>query len=70
MGSEDVGPRIFLDGLVAWHGYVALICDDFTGDSRVKFDDLAAVIPKCHVHNKKDILKAMSDIIEYVETAA
>lgn len=66
-GSEDAAPKIFLDGLLAWHGFVALICDDFTGESRIKFDELVAIVPKCYVHDKNKILKAMNDVIAYVE---
>jgi hypothetical protein len=67
--SESAHPTIFIEGLIPWHGYVALICDDFKGVDRAKFDELVAIIPKCHVHDQKQILKAMNDVIAYVETA-
>ena len=68
-GSENGAPGAFMGGVIPFEGYVTSIQDDFTGMSRIRFDEVVAQIPKTYTHDEKKILRAMDDIIEYVKNA-
>ncbi len=68
-GSDDERVRAFVYGIIPFQGFVTSIQDDFTGMSRVRFDDLVAAVPKTYIHDDKKTLQALDDIIEYVKTA-
>lgn len=44
-------PAVFLDGISAFMAEIQMIRPDFTGEQRARFDELAAVVPKCKAHN-------------------
>jgi hypothetical protein len=63
-------PMVFMDGISGFIANTEMIAGDFTAGSRMQFEDLVAVVPKCNPHDTDKILKALDDVIYYVKNAA
>ena len=69
LGGFTRKPSVFLDGASGFLAEIQMIRSDFTGERRTKFDELAAIVPKCKAHETGDILKAIDNLCAYVEGA-